>query len=80
MVGNSPLAITHSYIKKCSFLVMFDQTMYTVPENNRTVPLCIDIGLVLTEPTEFTVTSKSKTPPDAQGKSICRRNRCIYLT
>ena len=45
----------------------FDQTMYTVPENNRTVPLCIDIGVELPGPMEFTITSKSKDPPDAQG-------------
>ena len=45
----------------------FDQTIYRVPENDRTVPLCIDVGVVLTEPTEFVITSKSKDPPEAQG-------------
>ena len=44
-----------------------ERTMYIVPENNRTVPLCIDVGVVLTEPTEFVITSKSKDPPEAQG-------------
>ena len=41
--------------------------MYTVPENNRTVPLCVDIGVEIPESMEFTITSKSKDPPDAQG-------------
>ena len=45
----------------------FERTMYRVPENNRTVPLCIDVGVVLSEPTEFVITSKSKDPPEAQG-------------
>ena len=45
----------------------FEQTMYIVPENDRTVPLCIDVGVVLSEATEFVITSKSKDPPQAQG-------------
>ena len=42
-------------------------TMYPVPEDNRTVPLCIDVGVVLSEPMEFVITSKAKDPPEAQG-------------
>ena len=45
----------------------FELTMYTVPENDRTVPLCIDVGVVLSEPMEFVITSKAKDPPEAQG-------------
>ena len=45
----------------------FDEDMYIVPEDNRTVPLCVDVGVVPFEPTEYTITSKSKDPPDAQG-------------
>ena len=41
--------------------------MYIVPEDNRTVPLCVDVGVVPSEPTEYIITSKSKNPPDAQG-------------
>ena len=45
----------------------FQLTMYTVPENDRTVPLCIDVGVVLSEPMEFVITSKAKGPPEAEG-------------
>ena len=44
--------------------------MYIVPEDNRTVPLCVDVGVVPSEPTEYIITSKSKNPPDAQGQCI----------
>ncbi|CAI8024988.1 FRAS1-related extracellular matrix protein 2, partial [Geodia barretti] len=44
----------------------FDQTMYTVPENNRTLPLCIDIGVLVSEAMEFTITASNKNPPEAQ--------------
>ena len=49
---------------------VFEQTVYTVPENNRTVPLCIDVGVELQGPMEFIITSKSKDPPDAQGQWV----------
>ena len=49
---------------------MFEQPMYTVPENNRTVPLCIDVGVVVSQDTEYTITASNKNPPEAQGKSI----------
>ena len=46
----------------------FEMTMYTVPENNRTVPLCIDISVMITEPETFTITAEQKDPPEAQGR------------
>ena len=50
---------------------MFEMTMYTVPENNRTVPLCIDIGVMITESETFTITAVQKDPPEAEGG--CKR-------
>ena len=47
---------------------MFDMTMYTVPENDRTVPLCIDIGVEITAPITYTITTAQKSPPQAEGK------------
>ena len=51
----------------------FDQTVYTVPENNGTVPLCVDIGVVLSERMELTITAQYTDPPDAQGLSFVLR-------
>ena len=45
----------------------FVQTMYTVPENDRTVPLCIDAGVDIPESKNFTVTAVQKSPPEADG-------------
>ena len=47
---------------------MFEMTMYTVPENNRTIPLCIDIGVNLLDPVIFHITTAQKSPPEAEGK------------
>ena len=46
----------------------FDMTMYTVPENDRTVELCIDIGVLITESFTFTIDTAQKSPPEAEGK------------
>ena len=45
----------------------FEKPMYIVPENNRTVPLCIDVGVEVSDPLDLTITAKNKDPPDAQG-------------
>ena len=47
----------------------FDMTMYTVPENDRTIPLCIDIGVELLAPVIFTIDTAQKSPPEAEGKT-----------
>ena len=47
----------------------FDMKMYTFPENNRTIPLCIDIGVNLLEPVTFHIDTAQKSPPEAEGKS-----------
>ena len=44
-------------------------TMYTVPENDRTIPLCIDIGVEILEPVTFTIDTAQKSPPEAEGKT-----------
>ena len=60
-----------SCISTCSIFAaprpQFEQTMYTVPENDRTVPLCIDIGVDVPEPMNFTITAIQKAPPEADG-------------
>ena len=47
----------------------FDMTMYTVPENDRTIPLCIDIGVEILAPVTFTIDTAQKSPPEAEGKN-----------
>ena len=46
---------------------VFTQTMYTVPENDRSIPLCIDIGVELTSPLSYTISTAQKSPPQAEG-------------
>ena len=46
---------------------VFTLTMYTVPENNRSIPLCIDIGVELTSALSYTITTAQKSPPQAEG-------------
>ena len=64
--------------------------MYTVPENDRTVPLCIDIGVEITESLTYTITAVQKSPPEAEGKLLvliyaifaCNemsKELCIYI-
>ena len=48
---------------------MFDMTMYTVPENDRTIPLCIDIGVEILEPVTFTIDTAQTSPPEAEGET-----------
>ena len=47
----------------------FEETMYTVPEDDRTVPLCIDIGVGITTPMTYTITAEQKSPPEAECKT-----------
>ena len=43
-------------------------TMYTVPEDDPgSVPLCVDIGVEITEPLTYTITTAQKSPPQAEG-------------
>ena len=52
----------------------FEETMYIVPENDRTIPLCIDIGVGITEPIEYVIRAVQKSPPEAEGNrdgSVC---------
>ena len=37
----------------------FKRDIYIVPEDNRTLPLCIDVGVVPSVATEYIITSKS---------------------
>ena len=47
---------------------VFDQSVYTVPEEDPgSVPLCVDIGVVITEPLTYTISTAQKSPPQAEG-------------
>ena len=46
----------------------FEETLYRVPENDRTVPLCIDIGVEVTASLTYTITAVQKDPPEAEGE------------
>ena len=41
--------------------------VYTVPEDNRTIPLCVDIGVGITQPITYTITTAHKNPAEAEG-------------
>ena len=41
--------------------------MYTVAENERTVPLCVEVGVTLSESVTYTITTMQKVPPEAEG-------------
>ena len=42
--------------------------MYTVPENDLTVPLCVEIGVAVSESVTYTITAIQKDPPEAEGR------------
>ena len=50
---------------------------YTVPENDRSsVMLCIDVGVILSGPMEYTVTAMQKVadPPATAAQGVVREN------
>ena len=47
---------------------MFQFPMYTVPEDDPgSVPLCVDIGVEITNPITYTISTAQKSPPEAEG-------------
>ena len=48
---------------------MFVMDVYTVPENNRSLELCVDAGVNVTQPETYTYTiaTAQKFPPQAEG-------------
>ena len=57
----------------------FEETLYTVPENDRTVPLCINMSVEITESLTYTITAVQKDPPEAEGEykhCVCK----LYLS
>ena len=57
--------------------------MYRVPEDNHSIPLCIDIGVTLRSPQTYTITAVQKFPPKAEGiimKAILNYNNFSQLT
>ena len=52
---------------------VFEMTMYTVPEDDPgSVELCVDIGVEITEPITYTITTAQKNPPQAEGRNKAR--------
>ena len=41
--------------------------MYTVAENKRSVPLCIDVGAIDSVRRTYTIKAQQKNPPKAEG-------------
>ena len=48
---------------------MFETGVYSVPENGLTVPLCVDVGVIVAQPVTYTITTQQKNPPQAEGKA-----------
>ena len=47
--------------------------MYTVPEDDPgSVPLCVDLGVEITQPLTYTITTAQKSPSEAEGMVILR--------
>ena len=47
--------------------------MYTVPEDDPgSVPLCVDIGVEITESITYTITTAQKNPSQAEGRNKAR--------
>ena len=42
--------------------------MYKVPENNRSIPLCIDVGAIISVNKFYNITAQQTSPPQAEGK------------
>ena len=45
----------------------FDKTYYSILENDRELPLCVDVGVILPQETVYTITAIHKNPPEAHG-------------
>ena len=43
--------------------------MYSAPEDSTTVPLCIDVGVILAQSATYTITTQQKSPPQADGQT-----------
>ena len=60
---------------------VFEMTMYTVPEDDASsVPLCVDIGVEITEPITYTITTAQKTPPQAEGRNKVQSHSLLILS
>ena len=46
---------------------MFEMTTYTVHENNRSIPLCIDVGAINSMNKIFTITAKQNNLTQTEG-------------
>ena len=45
----------------------FEFSVYIVPENDPSVPLCINVNIEVREPTTYTIVAIQKDPPEADG-------------
>lgn len=46
---------------------VFEFTVYSVPENNRQVPLCVELSVAAVEAVTYTITAMHKVPQEAEG-------------
>ena len=46
---------------------MFEMNTYTVPENDRSQELCVNVGVAVTQTETYTITTAQKSPPQAEG-------------
>lgn len=56
----------------------FELTMYSVPENNRTIPLCIDVGVQVIEAITYTITAMHKDPQEAEGIHLSIKIKWVF--
>ena len=60
---------------------MFDQSVYTVPEDDPgSVSLCVDIGVEISEPISYTISTAQKSPPEAEGRPCHRIIRLLFYS
>ena len=50
---------------------MFEMAVYRVPENNRAVPLCIDVGAIYSVPTSYTISVQHNNLSQPDGTLEC---------
>ena len=48
----------------------FEEMIYRVPENDHTVPLCVNIDVNISEAMMFIITAEQKYPAEAEGKCM----------
>ena len=69
------LSVTIIDVPLTAPLPTFEQTAYTVPENDTSgVPLCVDLGVEITQPLTYTITTAQKSPSEAEGMNFTEKH------